>query len=193
MLDAIDRQIVHIMPIEPRASFRTIAEVTGISDQTAARRYRKLSESAGLRVLGVVNGPRALYEYLNVIYPCRTCRNAGSLSPPQRRAPGVPNRPPSVPDGMSQDQRICQRFFPRFFCPQDQRSMYPVSSQSRVMTASGTAASYLGTSEFEMRTARMPALLAPWMSSYGRSPTNTQAAGSVSPRAAMAAREAPGW
>ena len=64
MLDAIDRQIVHIMTIEPRASFRTIAEVTGISDQTAARRYRKLSESAGLRVLGVVNGPRALYEYL---------------------------------------------------------------------------------------------------------------------------------
>jgi DNA-binding Lrp family transcriptional regulator len=59
MLDAIDRQIVHIMTIEPRASFRTIAEVTGISDQTAARRYRKLSESAGLRVLGVVNGPRA--------------------------------------------------------------------------------------------------------------------------------------
>jgi DNA-binding Lrp family transcriptional regulator len=52
------------MTIEPRASFRTIAEVTGISDQTAARRYRKLSESAGLRVLGVVNGPRALYEYL---------------------------------------------------------------------------------------------------------------------------------
>jgi DNA-binding Lrp family transcriptional regulator len=64
MLDAIDRQIVHIMTIEPRASFRTIAEVTGISDQIAARRYRKLSESAGLRVLGVVNGPRALYEYL---------------------------------------------------------------------------------------------------------------------------------
>jgi DNA-binding Lrp family transcriptional regulator len=58
-LDAIDRQITHIMTIEPRASFRTIAEVTGISDQTAARRYRRLSESAGLRVLGVVNGPRA--------------------------------------------------------------------------------------------------------------------------------------
>jgi DNA-binding Lrp family transcriptional regulator len=56
MLDAIDRQIIHILAIEPRASFRTLAEVTGISDQTAARRYRRLSESAGLRVLGVVNG-----------------------------------------------------------------------------------------------------------------------------------------
>jgi DNA-binding Lrp family transcriptional regulator len=56
MLDPIDRQIIHILAIEPRASFRTLAEVTGISDQTAARRYRRLSESAGLRVLGVVNG-----------------------------------------------------------------------------------------------------------------------------------------
>lgn len=58
MLDATDCQLVHLLTMEPRASFRTIAEVTGISDQTAARRYRKLSESAGLRVLGVVNGAR---------------------------------------------------------------------------------------------------------------------------------------
>jgi DNA-binding Lrp family transcriptional regulator len=58
MFDAIDRQIVHALAIEPRASFRTIAEVTGISDQTAARRYRRLSEFAGLRVLGVVDGTR---------------------------------------------------------------------------------------------------------------------------------------
>jgi DNA-binding Lrp family transcriptional regulator len=56
MLDAIDRQIVHVLTIEPRAPFRTIAEVTGISDQTAARRYRRLAESAGLRVLGVLDG-----------------------------------------------------------------------------------------------------------------------------------------
>jgi DNA-binding Lrp family transcriptional regulator len=58
MLDATDRQLVHVLTVEPRASFRTIAEVTGISDQTAARRYRKLSDSAGLRVLGVVSGAR---------------------------------------------------------------------------------------------------------------------------------------
>ncbi len=56
MLDTVDRQIIHILAIEPRASFRTLAEVTGISDQTAARRYRRLTESAGLRVLGVVDG-----------------------------------------------------------------------------------------------------------------------------------------
>src|ERR1700722_11076 len=58
MLDAVDRQIIHILTIEPRASFRTLADVAGISDQTAARRYRRLSESAGLRVLGVPNGSR---------------------------------------------------------------------------------------------------------------------------------------
>ena len=57
-LDPIDRQIIHMLTIEPRASFRAIGEVTGISDQTAARRYRRLSESAGLRVLGVVDGSR---------------------------------------------------------------------------------------------------------------------------------------
>ena len=56
MLDDIDRQIVHVLTIEPRAPFRTIAEITGISDQTAARRYRRLAESAGLRVLGVLDG-----------------------------------------------------------------------------------------------------------------------------------------
>jgi DNA-binding Lrp family transcriptional regulator len=58
MLDALDRQIIHILAIEPRASFRTIADVAGISDQTAARRYRRLTETAGLRVLGVPDGSR---------------------------------------------------------------------------------------------------------------------------------------
>ena len=57
-LDTLDRQIIHILTIAPRASFRIIADVTGISDQTAARRYRRLSEGAGLRVLGVPDGSR---------------------------------------------------------------------------------------------------------------------------------------
>ncbi len=58
MMDDVDRQIAHILTVEPRASFRTIAEVVGISDQTAARRYRRLAESAGLRVLGIPDGSR---------------------------------------------------------------------------------------------------------------------------------------
>jgi DNA-binding Lrp family transcriptional regulator len=55
-LDGIDRQIIHMLTIEPRASFRAVADVTGISDQTAARRYRRLGELAGLRVFGAVDG-----------------------------------------------------------------------------------------------------------------------------------------
>jgi DNA-binding Lrp family transcriptional regulator len=58
LIDAIDRQIVHILTVEPRASFRTLADIVGVSDQTAARRYRRLAESAGLRVLGVPDGSR---------------------------------------------------------------------------------------------------------------------------------------
>ena len=58
MLDAVDRQIIHILTVQPRASFRTIADVAQISDQTAARRYRRLAESTGLRVLGVLDGTR---------------------------------------------------------------------------------------------------------------------------------------
>jgi len=58
MIDAVDRQIIHILSLEPRASFRIIADVTGISDQTAARRYRRLCDTAGLRVLGVPDGSR---------------------------------------------------------------------------------------------------------------------------------------
>jgi DNA-binding Lrp family transcriptional regulator len=58
-LDEIDRQIIHLLTLRPRSSFRTIGDVVGISDQTAARRYRRLRESAGLRVRGLVHGERA--------------------------------------------------------------------------------------------------------------------------------------
>jgi DNA-binding Lrp family transcriptional regulator len=58
-LDAIDRQIIHVINLDPRASFRTIADVVGVSDQTAARRYRRLREVAGLHVTGLIHGPRA--------------------------------------------------------------------------------------------------------------------------------------
>jgi DNA-binding Lrp family transcriptional regulator len=58
-LDAVDRQIVHVIAMQPRASFRTIADVVGVSDQTAARRYRRLRDEAGLRVVGVIHGARA--------------------------------------------------------------------------------------------------------------------------------------
>ena len=58
VLDSVDRQIIHMLTIESRASFRAIADVVGVSDQTTARRYRRLTETVGLRVLGVVDGSR---------------------------------------------------------------------------------------------------------------------------------------
>jgi DNA-binding Lrp family transcriptional regulator len=54
----VDRQLVHALVIAPRAPFRVLADVLGVSDQTVARRYRRLVAAFGLRVSGVVNGAR---------------------------------------------------------------------------------------------------------------------------------------
>jgi DNA-binding Lrp family transcriptional regulator len=56
--DEIDRQLVHALVIVPRAPFRVLGDVIGVSDQTIARRYRRLAATAGLRVIGVLNGGR---------------------------------------------------------------------------------------------------------------------------------------
>ena len=54
--DEVDRQLVHALFIAPRAPFRLLSDVIGVSDQTIARRYRKLGSAFGLRVTGVLNG-----------------------------------------------------------------------------------------------------------------------------------------
>jgi DNA-binding Lrp family transcriptional regulator len=58
-LDDVDRQLLHALMVAPRASFRQLAAVFGVSDQTVARRYRRLAETAGLRVYGLIDGQRA--------------------------------------------------------------------------------------------------------------------------------------
>jgi DNA-binding Lrp family transcriptional regulator len=58
-LDEVDRQLLHALTVAPRASFRLLAEVVGVSDQTIARRYRHLTAGVGLRVLGLIDGQRA--------------------------------------------------------------------------------------------------------------------------------------
>jgi DNA-binding Lrp family transcriptional regulator len=58
-LDDVDRQLLHALTVAPRASFRLLAGVLGVSDQTVARRYRRLAETAGLRVYGLIDGQRA--------------------------------------------------------------------------------------------------------------------------------------
>jgi DNA-binding Lrp family transcriptional regulator len=52
-LDDVDRQLVHCLAVDGRASFSQIAEILGVSDQTVARRYRRLRSAGVLRVVGL--------------------------------------------------------------------------------------------------------------------------------------------
>jgi DNA-binding Lrp family transcriptional regulator len=58
-LDDVDRQLLHALMVAPRASFRQLAAVLEVSDQTIGRRYRRLAATAGLRVFGLIDGQRA--------------------------------------------------------------------------------------------------------------------------------------
>lgn len=52
-IDDLDRQLVHALAIDGRASFSEIADVLGVSDQTVARRYRRLRSVGAFRVVGL--------------------------------------------------------------------------------------------------------------------------------------------
>ena len=53
MIDSIDRQIVHAMQVDGRAPFSRVATVLGVSEQTVARRWRRLRADGVVRVLGL--------------------------------------------------------------------------------------------------------------------------------------------
>lgn len=57
----MDQQILRCLQLGPRAPFALIAEILATSEQTVARRYRRLRRAGVVRVLAVVN-PRALGE-----------------------------------------------------------------------------------------------------------------------------------
>jgi DNA-binding Lrp family transcriptional regulator len=61
-IDELDRRVTHALRINGRAGFREIGAVLGVSDQTVARRYRRLRDEAGLRVVGVPNPVELGYE-----------------------------------------------------------------------------------------------------------------------------------
>jgi len=52
-IDDLDRQLAQCLGVDGRASFAAIAEVLGVSDQTVARRYRRLRSAGTLRVVGL--------------------------------------------------------------------------------------------------------------------------------------------
>jgi DNA-binding Lrp family transcriptional regulator len=52
-IDELDRQLTQCLGVDGRASFSQIAEIIGVSDQTVARRYKRLRSAGTLRVVGL--------------------------------------------------------------------------------------------------------------------------------------------
>jgi DNA-binding Lrp family transcriptional regulator len=57
-LDELDRAVVHALHVDGRAPFNHVATVLGTSQQTVARRYRRLRSTGVLRVVGMVDARR---------------------------------------------------------------------------------------------------------------------------------------
>ncbi|MFJ8862805.1 Lrp/AsnC family transcriptional regulator [Streptomyces sp. NPDC102451] len=57
-LDALDLKLLQALELDGRAPFSRIAQVLGVSDQTVARRVRRLRTTARLRVTGMVDDSR---------------------------------------------------------------------------------------------------------------------------------------
>ncbi|WP_232069080.1 Lrp/AsnC family transcriptional regulator [Mycobacterium saskatchewanense] len=55
MIEPLDGQILHALQLSPRASFRRIADVLGVPEQSVARRYRKLHRDGVVRAVGVTD------------------------------------------------------------------------------------------------------------------------------------------
>ncbi|MFB4303377.1 Lrp/AsnC family transcriptional regulator [Actinomadura sp. NTSP31] len=78
-LDEVDHGLVHALRIDGRAPFSRIGEVLGVSENTVARRYRRLRSSGVLRVVGAVNGRRLGYTSWTIRLRC-TPDAAGSIA-----------------------------------------------------------------------------------------------------------------
>jgi DNA-binding Lrp family transcriptional regulator len=74
-VDDLDRQLVQCLVADGRASFSAIAEVLRVSDQTVARRYRRLRSAGLLRVVGLsYPGPNG---YANWFFRLRCVPGSG--------------------------------------------------------------------------------------------------------------------
>ncbi|BCB73724.1 AsnC family transcriptional regulator [Phytohabitans flavus] len=54
-VDPLDRALIHALQIDGRAPFSQIGAVLGVSDQTIARRYRRMRAAGVVRVIGQTN------------------------------------------------------------------------------------------------------------------------------------------
>ncbi|WP_369231928.1 Lrp/AsnC family transcriptional regulator [Streptomyces sp. R21] len=57
-VDKVDLQLLSALEVNGRASFSRIGSVLGVSDQTVARRYRRLCAESGLRVVAMRDASR---------------------------------------------------------------------------------------------------------------------------------------
>ncbi len=57
-IDSLDRKIIHALYLDPRVSFSRLSEVLGPSEQTIARRYRRLFDARVVRVVGQIDSQR---------------------------------------------------------------------------------------------------------------------------------------
>lgn len=85
-LDMLDMKLLQALELDGRASFSRIAEVLGVSDQTVARRYRRLRATAGLRVTGMTDESRLGQDSWIVRLGC-TPNVAGRLASALARRP----------------------------------------------------------------------------------------------------------
>lgn len=70
-IDKVDRQIVHALQVDGRATFGRIASVLGVSDQTVARRYRRMRTTGVVRVVGQVSWARTGQIRWHIRLRCR--------------------------------------------------------------------------------------------------------------------------
>ncbi|MBL1101166.1 Lrp/AsnC family transcriptional regulator [Streptomyces coffeae] len=79
ILDETDHRLVHALRIDGRAPLRTLGEALGVSENTVARRYRRLRSTGILRVVGTLNGSRLGYSAWTIRLRC-TPDAAGALA-----------------------------------------------------------------------------------------------------------------
>ncbi|GAA3641254.1 AsnC family transcriptional regulator [Kineosporia mesophila] len=53
--DDLDQKLIHALRLDPRIPFARFSSLTGVSEQTVARRFRRLREHGVVRVMGVVD------------------------------------------------------------------------------------------------------------------------------------------
>jgi DNA-binding Lrp family transcriptional regulator len=61
-VDEVDRKLMHALQLDARAPFNQIAAALDVSDQTVARRFRRLRSAGVLRVVGLPDGQRLGHE-----------------------------------------------------------------------------------------------------------------------------------